>query len=84
MLSESADGPNDARPFGMPDPDDMLPEMDAAPPDPERGDYVDAMPERSLRARLGEVFNKVRIVKPPASRGESAETYVVARGLRAL
>lgn len=38
----------------------------------------------ALRARLGAVFNKVKIVKPPASRGESAETYVVARGLRAL
>jgi len=38
----------------------------------------------ALRARLAAAFNKVKIVKPPASRGESAETYVVARGLRAL
>ena len=38
----------------------------------------------ALRARLGSAFNKVKIVKPPASRGESAETYVVARGLHAL
>lgn len=37
-----------------------------------------------LRARLEAVFNKVKVVKPSASRGESAETYVVARGLRPL
>jgi 23S rRNA (uridine2552-2'-O)-methyltransferase len=37
-----------------------------------------------LRERLEAVFNKVTVVKPPASRGESAETYVVARGLRPL
>jgi 23S rRNA (uridine2552-2'-O)-methyltransferase len=37
-----------------------------------------------LRERLEAVFNKVKVVKPSASRGESAETYVVARGLRAL
>jgi 23S rRNA (uridine2552-2'-O)-methyltransferase len=37
-----------------------------------------------LRERLETVFNKVKVVKPSASRGESAETYVVARGLRGL
>jgi 23S rRNA (uridine2552-2'-O)-methyltransferase len=37
-----------------------------------------------LRERLEAVFERVKVVKPSASRGESAETYVVARGLRAL
>jgi 23S rRNA (uridine2552-2'-O)-methyltransferase len=37
-----------------------------------------------LRERLEAVFKRVKVVKPSASRGESAETYVVARGLRAL
>jgi 23S rRNA (uridine2552-2'-O)-methyltransferase len=37
-----------------------------------------------VRTRLNEVFVKVKVVKPPASRGESAETYVVARALRPL
>ena len=37
-----------------------------------------------LRERLEAVFKKVKVAKPSASRGESAETYVVARGLRAL
>jgi 23S rRNA (uridine2552-2'-O)-methyltransferase len=37
-----------------------------------------------LRARLKEVFVKVKVIKPPASRGESRETYAVARGLLAL
>ena len=36
-----------------------------------------------LRTRLKAVFTTVKVVKPPASRGESAETYVVARGLLA-
>jgi len=36
-----------------------------------------------LMKRLKTVFKKVKVVKPPASRGESAETYVVARGLLA-
>ena len=38
----------------------------------------------ALRARLDAGFGKVKVVKPSASRGESAETYVVARGLHAL
>jgi 23S rRNA (uridine2552-2'-O)-methyltransferase len=37
-----------------------------------------------LRERLEAVFKRVKVIKPSASRGESAETYVVARGLRAL
>jgi 23S rRNA (uridine2552-2'-O)-methyltransferase len=38
----------------------------------------------SLMARLKASFRRVKVVKPLASRGESAETYVVARGLRPL
>lgn len=34
-----------------------------------------------LLARLREAFRRVKVVKPSASRGESAETYAVARGL---
>jgi 23S rRNA (uridine2552-2'-O)-methyltransferase len=34
-----------------------------------------------LLKRLKAVFSKVRVIKPAASRGESAETYVVARSL---
>jgi len=34
--------------------------------------------------RLRKTFEKVKVVKPLASRGESAETYVVARGVGAL
>ena len=34
-----------------------------------------------LLERLKRVFSKVRVIKPAASRGESAETYVVARSL---
>lgn len=37
-----------------------------------------------LTARLKQAFAKVKVVKPPASRGESSETYVLARNLRAL
>jgi len=33
---------------------------------------------------LRRTFEKVKVVKPLASRGESAETYVVARGVGAL
>lgn len=38
----------------------------------------------ALMERLKAVFEKVKVVKPPASRGESAETYVVARRARGL
>jgi len=38
----------------------------------------------ALMKRLKAGFVKVKVVKPPASRGESSETYVVARTLRAL
>ena len=37
-----------------------------------------------LLASLRGAFRTVKAVKPPASRGESTETYVLARGLRAL
>jgi 23S rRNA (uridine2552-2'-O)-methyltransferase len=37
-----------------------------------------------LVALLESNFAKVKVVKPPASRGESSETYVLARNLRAL
>jgi 23S rRNA (uridine2552-2'-O)-methyltransferase len=37
-----------------------------------------------LMARFRRSFSKVKVVKPPASRGESSETYVLARNLRAL
>jgi 23S rRNA (uridine2552-2'-O)-methyltransferase len=36
----------------------------------------------TLLARLKASFHKVKVLKPPASRGESAETYVLARGLQ--
>jgi len=36
-----------------------------------------------LAARLKQAFGKVKVVKPSASRGESAETYLVARTLLA-
>jgi len=38
----------------------------------------------ALMQRLKAAFAKVKVVKPPASRGESAETYVLARTLRDL
>ncbi len=37
-----------------------------------------------LSARLKKSFANVKVVKPQASRGESRETYLVARGLPAL
>jgi 23S rRNA (uridine2552-2'-O)-methyltransferase len=42
------------------------------------GEFEELM--QSLKA----AFQKTKVVKPQASRGESAETYVVARGLRPL
>jgi 23S rRNA (uridine2552-2'-O)-methyltransferase len=38
--------------------------------------------EGALLAQLKRAFAEVRHAKPPASRSESAETYVVAKGLR--
>lgn len=38
----------------------------------------------ALMRRTKGFFSKVKVVKPSASRGESAETYVVARALRPL
>jgi 23S rRNA (uridine2552-2'-O)-methyltransferase len=35
-----------------------------------------------LLARLKQSFAELRHAKPPASRAESAETYVVAKGFR--
>lgn len=40
--------------------------------------------EAELLARLKRAFAKVRHVKPPASRAESAETYLVATGFRGV
>jgi 23S rRNA (uridine2552-2'-O)-methyltransferase len=40
--------------------------------------------ERSLNDRLKRAFATVRHVKPPASRAESSEMYVVATGFRAV
>jgi 23S rRNA (uridine2552-2'-O)-methyltransferase len=37
-----------------------------------------------LLARMKREFVRVKAVKPPASRGESAETYVLARGIKAV
>ena len=37
-----------------------------------------------FRERLQAAFAKVKVIKPAASRGESRETYAVARGLLAL
>jgi 23S rRNA (uridine2552-2'-O)-methyltransferase len=38
--------------------------------------------EGELLARLKQSFVELRHAKPPASRAESAETYVVAKGFR--
>ena len=35
-----------------------------------------------LLSLLSKTFARVKVVKPPASRGESSETYLVARGLK--
>src|SRR5690606_993803 len=40
--------------------------------------------ERTLLERLKRGFEKVRHIKPPASRADSAEIYVVATGFRGL
>jgi 23S rRNA (uridine2552-2'-O)-methyltransferase len=37
-----------------------------------------------LLERMKRAFVRVKAVKPPASRGESAETYVLARGVKAV
>ena len=37
-----------------------------------------------ITARLKKTFARVKVIKPSASRGESAETYVLARGLTGL
>jgi 23S rRNA (uridine2552-2'-O)-methyltransferase len=39
--------------------------------------------EKDLLARLKHDFATIRHVKPPASRAESAEVYVIAQGFRA-
>jgi 23S rRNA (uridine2552-2'-O)-methyltransferase len=39
--------------------------------------------EGELLARLKRSFAELRHAKPPASRAQSAETYVVAKGFRA-
>ncbi len=36
----------------------------------------------AVRARLAEVFADVKVLKPPASRAESSEHYLLARGVR--
>src|SRR6185436_4094127 len=38
---------------------------------------------KELMSALKDTFAAVKVVKPPASRGESSETYFVARGLTA-
>jgi 23S rRNA (uridine2552-2'-O)-methyltransferase len=38
--------------------------------------------EGELLARLKTAFREVRHAKPPASRAQSAETYVIAKGFR--
>ena len=38
--------------------------------------------EKELLARLKQDFTTIRHVKPPASRADSAEVYVVAQGFR--
>ncbi|MEY2956949.1 MAG: RlmE family RNA methyltransferase [Gemmobacter sp.] len=40
--------------------------------------------EGGLQARLKQAFTKVSNIKPPASRSDSAEKYVVAQGFRGL
>ena len=40
--------------------------------------------ENELLARLKQAFTSVKHVKPPASRAESVELYIVARGFRAV
>jgi 23S rRNA (uridine2552-2'-O)-methyltransferase len=40
--------------------------------------------ESGLLAQLKQAFAEVRHAKPPASRAESAETYVIAKGFRGL
>jgi 23S rRNA (uridine2552-2'-O)-methyltransferase len=52
----------------------------------ERGSFIAKMfqggSERELLAALKRDFTTVRHAKPPASRSDSAEVYVVAQGFR--
>ena len=40
------------------------------------------LPQLELQRSLGQCFDKVRVIKPPASRSDSSEAYVAASGYR--